>query len=88
MGISFPNEARSFDDRNRCVRFIGYDGMFEIKFYLAAEVLACEKSPRTASEADYLTSFDALRPRILKAATSAYSKARSSVITLDLTHFG
>jgi hypothetical protein len=38
MGISFPNEARSFDDKNRCVRFIGYDGMFEIKFYLATEV--------------------------------------------------
>ncbi|MES5047293.1 DUF1488 domain-containing protein [Rhizobium nepotum] len=87
MGISFPNEARSFDDKNRCVRFIGYDGMFEIKFYLATEVLACGKSHRNASEDDYLTSFDALRPRILKAATSAYSKARSSVITLDLTHF-
>ena len=40
MGISFPNKARSFDDRKRCVRFTGYDGMFEIKFYLATEVLA------------------------------------------------
>jgi hypothetical protein len=87
MGISFPNAARSFDDKNRCVRFTGYDGMFEIKFYLATEVLACDKSHRNSSEADYLTSFDALRPRILKAATSAYSKARSSAITLDLTHF-
>ncbi|MBA8801046.1 hypothetical protein FHW77_004801 [Agrobacterium sp. RC10-4-1] len=87
MGISFPNEARSFDDRNRCVRFTGYDGMFEVKFYLATEVLACEKSHRNTSEADYLASFDALRPRILKAAISAYSKTRSSAITLDLTHF-
>ncbi|WP_337271524.1 DUF1488 domain-containing protein [Oryzifoliimicrobium ureilyticus] len=87
MSISFPNEARSFDDRNCCVRFTGYDGMFEIKFYLATEVLACEKSHRNAGEADYLKAFDALRPRILKAATSAYSKARSSAITLDLTHF-
>lgn len=87
MSISFPNGARSFDNKNRCVRFIGYDGMFEIKFYLATEVLACEKSHRNASEDDYLTSFDALRPRILKAATFAYSKARSRDITLDLTHF-
>lgn len=87
MGISFPNAARGFDDKNPCVRFSGYDGMFEIKFYLATEVLACDKSHRNSSEADYLTSFDALRPRILKAATSAYSKARSSAITLDLTHF-
>ncbi|TCQ95814.1 uncharacterized protein DUF1488 [Neorhizobium sp. JUb45] len=61
--------------------------MFEIKFYLATEVLACEESHRNASASDYLTSFDALRPRILKAATSAYSKARSSTIMLDLTHF-
>jgi hypothetical protein len=87
MGISFPNEARSFDDTNRCVRFTGYDGMFEIKFYLATEVLACEESHRNASEADYLTAFDALRRRILKAAASAYSKARSSAIMLDLAHF-
>ncbi|MBX5155324.1 DUF1488 domain-containing protein [Rhizobium lentis] len=87
MGISFPNEARNFDDRNRCIRFTGYDRMFEIKFYLATEVLACEKSHRNASEADYLTAFDALRPRILKAATSAFSKARSSAITLDPAHF-
>jgi hypothetical protein len=87
MSISFPNAARSFDDKNHCVRFTGYDGMFEIKFYLATEVLAGEKSHRNASEADYLTSFDALRPRILKAATSAYAKARCRAITLDLTHF-
>lgn len=87
MGISFPNEARSFDERNRCVRFTGYDGMFDIKFYLATEVLACEKSHRNASEADYLTAFDSLRSRILEAATSAYSKTRSSAITLDITHF-
>jgi hypothetical protein len=87
MGISFPNEARSFDEKSRCVRFTGYDGMFEIKFYLATEVLAPAKSPRNASEADYLTSLDALRPKILEAATSAYSKGRRSAISLDLTHF-
>lgn len=63
MGISFPNKARSFDDRKRCVRFTGYDGMFEIKFYLATEVLAQGKSSRNVTEADYLMAFDALRPK-------------------------
>lgn len=87
MGISFPNEARSCDDRNRCARFTGYDGMFEIKFYLATNILPCEKSHRNATEADYLAAFDALRRKILKAATSAYSKIRSTAITLDLGHF-
>lgn len=87
MGVRFPNEARSFDNKNRCVRFSGYDGMFEVKFYLATEVLACEKSHRNASESDYLTSFDALRPRILKVAASAYSKAQTSAISLSLQDF-
>jgi hypothetical protein len=87
MAITFPNEARSFDDKNRCVRFSGYDGMFEVKFYLATEVLACEKSHRNTSESDYLTSFDTLRPRILKAAASAYAKKASSAISLSLENF-
>jgi hypothetical protein len=87
MGIRFPNEARSFDDKKSCVRFTGYDGMFEIKFYLATEVLSCEKSGRNANESDYLASFDALRPRILKAAATAYSKNQSNSIFLDLGDF-
>jgi hypothetical protein len=87
MSISFPNLSRSFDDKKRCVRFTGYDGMFEIRFFLATEVLGCEGPHRSASEGDYLASFDALRPRILEAAASAYAKARSSAITLDLAHF-
>ncbi|MCL6654924.1 hypothetical protein A6R70_21845 [Agrobacterium rubi] len=83
MSISFPNQSRSFDDRNRCVRFTGYDGMFEVKFYVATEILQCDKPPRDATEGDYLACFDALRPKILKAATSAYAKSRSNAITLD-----
>lgn len=43
MGISFPNEARSFDSKSNCVRFSGYDGIFKVKFHLAIKVLACEK---------------------------------------------
>jgi hypothetical protein len=87
MGISFPDQTRSFDGKNRCVRFNGYDGSSEIKFYLATEVLADERVDRNASESEYLTSFDALRPRILKAAISAYCSSRTSTIVLDLTHF-
>jgi hypothetical protein len=51
MGISFPNATRSFDAKNRCVRVTGYDGMFEIKFFVASEVLSSETSHRTANEA-------------------------------------
>jgi hypothetical protein len=59
----------------------------EIKFYLATEVLADERVDRNASEGEYLTSFGALRPRILKAVIFAYSSSRASTIMLDLTHF-
>lgn len=86
MGIRFPNEARSFDDKNRCVRFSGKTGS-RSNFYLATDVLACGKSHRRASESDYLTSFDALRPRILKVATNAYLKGQSSSISLSLQDF-
>ena len=88
MGIRFPNEARRFDDKNRCVRFSGYDGMFEVKFYLATDVLACGKAHRHASESDYLTTFDASRRRILKVATNAYLSAQSNSISLSLQDFG
>lgn len=88
MGIRFPNEARSFDDKNRCVRFSGYDGMFEVKFYLATDVLACGKAHRHASESDYLTTFDASRRKILKVATNAYLSAQSNSISLSLRDFG
>ncbi|MBP2614800.1 putative surface anchored protein [Rhizobium pusense] len=61
--------------------------MFEVKFYLATEVLACEESRRNASKSDYLSSFNALRLRILKAAASAYLKEKGSAISLDLGNF-
>ncbi|MBP1847516.1 hypothetical protein J2046_005800 [Rhizobium petrolearium] len=61
--------------------------MFEIRFFVPAEVLAGELSQRTASAREYLASFDALRPRILKVATAAYTATRSSTIILGLEHF-
>ena len=68
MALSFPNQSRSCDEANRRVRFVGHDGMFEVRFLVRAEMLASEQSQRTASPSDYLKSFDALRPDIQKAA--------------------
>ena len=63
MGISFPNEARSFDDRKRCVRFTGYDGMFEIKFYLSTEVLTSGKSSPKCHRGRLLDGVRCLAPK-------------------------
>ncbi len=87
MAISFPNSARSYDEANRRVRFLGHDGMFEVRFFVSADVLAGELSQRTASVDDYLASFDALRPRIQKVAEKAYAKTRNSMIVLNLENF-
>lgn len=87
MGLSFPNLARSYDEARRRVRFLGHDGMFEIKFFVTGEVLAGKLSQRAATASDYLASFDALRPRILEVAKAAYAATRSNTITLDIEHF-
>ncbi|MFN7101408.1 MAG: DUF1488 domain-containing protein [Pseudorhizobium sp.] len=87
MTLSFPNPARSYDDAKSRVRFLGHDGMLEIKFFVLAEVLAGGNSQRTASESDYLAWFDALRPKIQTAAKKAYSARRERSIILDLEHF-
>lgn len=87
MTLAFPNNARSYDEARKRVRFSGHDGMFEVYFFVAGEVLGANSSSRTASEAEYLASFDALKPRILKAAQAAYKANRSQTIHLDLDNF-
>jgi hypothetical protein len=87
MPLSFPNSARSYDGANRRVRFLGHDGMFEVRFYVSADVLAGELSQKIANAGDYLASFDALRSRILKVAEKVYAATGSRTITLDLEHF-
>jgi hypothetical protein len=87
MALIFPNSARSYDEAHSRVRFLGYDGMFEVRFFVLAEVLAGRLSQRTASEADYLASFDALRERILEAAKRAYKSSPDRTITLALANF-
>ena len=39
MAIAFPNRARSYDENARRIRFLGHDGMFEIRFSLDIDVL-------------------------------------------------
>lgn len=87
MALSFPNTARTYDEAHSRVRFLGHDGMFEIRFYVLAEVLAGGLSQRTASEGDYLASFDSLRSRILEAAQRAYKSRPDKTIILALDQF-
>ncbi|TDX85025.1 uncharacterized protein DUF1488 [Neorhizobium sp. R1-B] len=87
MALSFLNPARSYDETHRRVRFLGHDGMFEVRFFVSGDVLADKLCQRTASADDYLASFDALRPRIQRAAATVYAKTPKSTIVLDLENF-
>jgi len=83
MALAFPNQARSYDETNRRVRFLGHDGMFEVRFFVPAHMLVNELSQQPANASDYLAAFDALRPRIQDAAERAYNATRENMIVLD-----
>ncbi|WP_275790284.1 DUF1488 domain-containing protein [Pararhizobium gei] len=87
MTLSFPNNARSYDETKRRVRFTGYDGMFEVKFFVAADVLSKNLVARTSGERDYLDAFDRMRVKILDVAQRAYNSKRQSTVLLDLSNF-
>ncbi|HEY0123303.1 MAG TPA: DUF1488 domain-containing protein [Rhizobium sp.] len=87
MAIAFPNSARSYDEAAQRVRFLGHDGMFEIRFLLDIDVLANGSSPSRASESDYLDAFDRLRTKILDVAKRVYTSRRKNPIILKLADF-
>ncbi|WP_454859104.1 DUF1488 domain-containing protein [Rhizobium binxianense] len=87
MAIAFPNSARSYDETAKRVRFLGHDGMFEIRFFVDIDVLTNGSSPVATSERDYPTTFDRLRTKILDVAKRVYSSRRKSSIILKLADF-
>lgn len=36
MALTFPNRSRSYDTAHQRVRFLGYDGLFEVPFFIEA----------------------------------------------------
>jgi hypothetical protein len=87
MALIFPNRSRSFDDARKVVRFLGYDGMFEVRFFVEANALANTTAPGM-SEADYLKAFDAARSNIQDAAMKAYHPKRGTTYTLTAADLG
>lgn len=81
MPLIFPNESRSFDEVRSCVRFSGYDGMFEVPFLIEAEALA-KLGSAEATEASCLKIFDRTREAIHDAARRAYSRTRRKIYFL------
>ena len=84
--LEFPNRSRSFDEARNAVRFIGYDGMFAVPFYVMADALA-GAGRAELSEADFLTAFDAERSSIHEVAREVYSNERRTSYTLTAADF-
>lgn len=85
MTLAFPNPSRSLDKARNAVRFTGYDGMFEIPFFVDIGALvksATELRMSETLEATCLSAFDALRTSIYAAAAKAYLDGRRASYVL------
>jgi hypothetical protein len=88
MSLTFPNASRSYDDAGHRIRFSGYDGMFEIKFFIDIDALKAIDG-KVASETECLSTFDAGRKRIQTAAAKAYDRSKGkSMCMLTRADFG
>jgi hypothetical protein len=90
MSVDFPNRSRSFDEMRDAVRFIGYDGMFEVRFFVEADALATPtvgSGDPDAREAACLSAFDARRQSIYDAASRAHAGKRQDIHTLTADNF-
>ena len=87
MALTFPNLSRSYDAAGQRIRFLGYDGMFQISFFIAIEALSKSTSRAFTAEADYLAAFDAARGSIYGVAQKAYSKGRKNMHVLTSADF-
>lgn len=88
MSLTFPNQSRSYDEANRRIRFSGYDGMFEIRFFLEIDALAKAFAGAISGEREYLSAFDTIRKKILAAAEKAYGRGHNrTMCTLTIADF-
>ncbi|MBX9454833.1 MAG: DUF1488 domain-containing protein [Rhizobium sp.] len=88
MSIAFPNRSRSFDPTEKRVRFLGHDGMFEVRFFIGLDTLGKTASSAITSEGDALSAFDEKRRLILEAAEKAYARGkRNNMCVLTAADF-
>ena len=79
--LTFPNAARSFDDVRGRIRFLGHDGMFEVKIFVDADVVLRGVPGTNRNEHELLAAFDRMLDRVHAIAKRLYkSNARSSIM--------
>ena len=83
MALTFPNQSRSYDAAGKRIRFVGYDGMFEVAFFVEAGAIA----KASLNEAGYLDAFDAARTSIQNVARQVYANRRKNMHVLTSADF-
>lgn len=83
MTLNFPNKSRSYDEVGQHVRFTGYDGMFEVPFFVETKALRTA----AADEGHYLAAFDAERATIHDVARKIYGGASRLKYVLTAADF-
>jgi hypothetical protein len=78
MALTFPNRSRSYDENGHRIRFFGYDGMFEVRFFLELDALAKAFTKKISGENDCLAAFDAMRKLILETAEKVYGQRKGA----------
>ena len=87
MALTFPNPSRSFDATLQRIRFPGYDGPFEIPFFIEIDALSMAMPRPATAEAEYLAAFDRERDLIQNVAREAYSHGRKAMYVLTSADF-
>lgn len=80
--LNFPNQSRSYDAKQHCVRFWAYDESLEIPFFVNEDALRQMDPDVVRDEPGLLRAFDLHRDRILKAADRVYVRRRRGSYTL------
>ena len=78
MALNFPNPVRTFEPGRACVSFWGSDSALEISFQIEIDALRKLGAGAGDGESQMLSVFDQNRAAILKAATNAYGRRRST----------
>lgn len=87
MSLIFPNRSRSYDETAKRIRFVGYDGTFEIRFFVETNAFATTTAAAASPEAGYLAAFDEARSSVYEAARKAYSHGRRNMYVLTALDF-
>ena len=89
MILSFPNQARSYDDTKSRVCFWGYDKTIEVNFFVEIDALKRLCPKLSEAESGYLQAFDSKRKKIEKVANNIYenNKQRAFSYIISASHF-